>query len=112
VAYYRLGARLPEAAGTRLLASHGVVRGLSTLMAKTRDRRLRRWIHDQHHRYFSSYADRRVVLEAFTASVSDDVSAYAASLDLPVLLIGGDRDDITSVADQTALARRLRGAQL
>jgi pimeloyl-ACP methyl ester carboxylesterase len=96
VFYYWLGARLPERLGLALLSSPGVVRGLSMLMAKTRDRGLRRWIHDQHHRYFSVFASRQVVLEAFRASVGSDLSQLAPGIAVPTLLIGGDQDDITS----------------
>jgi len=112
VAYYRAGAALPERAGFALLRNRAIVRGMSVAMAKTRDRQLRRWIHDQHRRYFSLFADRRVVLEAFRASVTDDVSGFADRIHLPVLLIGSDRDDITTVEAQRALARRLDDATL
>ena len=81
-------------------------------MAKTRNRDLRRWIHDQHHRYFASYASRQVVLESFKASVSNDVSEYAHRIDIPVLLIGADRDDITSVAAQESLREKFSAAEL
>lgn len=112
VFYYWLGAALPERLGTALLGNRGIVRGLSILMAKTRDRDLRRWIHDQHHRYFASYASRQVVLESFTASVSNDVSEFAGQIDIPVLLIGADRDDITSVAAQEMLREKFTDAEL
>lgn len=112
VGYYRFGAALPEPAGTLLLASPLVVRLMSEITAKTTDRRLRRWIHDQHHRYFSSYADRRVVVEAFQASVSLDVGDFADRIAVPTLLIAGDRDDITPVAAQQRLRDRLPEARL
>lgn len=111
VGYYQLGAILPERLGHALLASRPIVRGLSALMAKTRDRKLRRWIHDQHRRYFSAFANRNVVLESFQASVSRDVSQYAEAIGVPVLLIGADRDDITSPEDQLRLVRGFVNAE-
>ncbi|MFD1716782.1 alpha/beta fold hydrolase [Georgenia deserti] len=111
VGYYRLGAALPERIGGALLASRGVVRVISELMTTTEDRELRRWIHDQHRRYFSGYHDRRVVVEAFTASVSHHVGDYAAHLTAPTLLIAGDKDDIAAPAAQYRLAEQV-GAQL
>ena len=72
-------------------------------MAKTRDPQLRRWIHNQHDLYFSAFADRRVVLAAFTASVSHDVSEFAVQIRQPTLLIAADRDDITPLAAQHRL---------
>ena len=103
VLYYRLGAALPERPGAALLRSTMVVRVLTAVLAKTRQRPLRRWILAEHLRYFSVFADRQMVGEAFEASVGDDVSRYAAQIEMPVLLVGGDRDDITPVAVQHRL---------
>lgn len=96
--YYRLGAALPERPGSALLRSTAVVRVMSFLLTKARARPLRAWIVAEHLRYFSVFADRRTVGEAFAASVGDDVSSYAARIVVPVLLVGGDRDDLTPVA--------------
>lgn len=112
VFYYWLGAALPERLGFALLGNRAIVRGLSILMAKTKNRELRRWIHDQHRRYFSEYASRQVVLESFKASVSNDVSEFAPMINIPVLLIGADRDDITSVEAQHQLESRFPDAEL
>jgi pimeloyl-ACP methyl ester carboxylesterase len=112
VFYYWLGARLPERLGLALLSSRGVVRGLSVLMAKTRDRAVRRWIHDQHDRYFSVFASRQVVLEAFRASVGSNLSQLAPGITVPILLIGGDRDDITSPAAHHQLESLFGAAEL
>ncbi|SDT20509.1 alpha/beta fold hydrolase [Microlunatus soli] len=112
VGYYRVGRALPEPIGGPLLSSRLIVRGLSEVMATTDDPDLRSWIHDQHHRYFSGYADRRVVVEAFEASVSHHIGEYTDRLLVPTLLIGGDRDDIVPIAAQQRLARRLADARL
>jgi pimeloyl-ACP methyl ester carboxylesterase len=112
VGYYKIGASLPERLGRPLLANRLIVRGLSEVMATTEDPMLRAWIHDQHHRYFSAFADRRVVVEAFEASVSHDVGEYADRIEVPTLLIGGDRDDIVPVRAQQRLMSRLPDAQL
>ncbi len=101
--YYWLSAALPEALGFGLLRNAAIVRVMSSAMAKSRDRALRRWIHDQHARYFSAFANRTVVLEAFQASVGHDVSEYASRVDTPVLLIAADRDDITPLPAQRRL---------
>lgn len=103
VFYYRLAARLPERVGLALLRSPIVVRAMSIAMTKTRDGRLRRWIHDQHNRYFSVFRSRRSVLEAFEASVGSDVSEFAAHIPVPVLLVAAERDDIAPLATQERL---------
>ncbi len=88
-----------------MLGAPPIVRGMSAFMAKTRDRSLRAWIHDQHDRYFSRYASRRAVLEAFDASIRHTVGEVAPRIALPVQLIAADLDDITPIAQQ----HRLRG---
>ncbi|WP_394551847.1 alpha/beta fold hydrolase [Agromyces sp. MMS24-JH15] len=112
VLYYRAAAALPERAGFGLLRNGAIVRVMSATMAKTRDRDLRRFIHDQHDRYFSAFSDRDAVLEAFRASVSHDVSEYAERITVPTLLVAADRDDITPIDAQRALVRRFPDATL
>lgn len=110
--YYRLAARLPEKPGMAVLRNPLIVRGMSVLMAKTKDPGLRRWIHGQHDAYFSAFTNRRVVLEAFQASISETVRDVAPRLGLPVLLIAAELDDIGSVKGQHALAARIPDAEL
>lgn len=112
VVYYGLGARLPARLGFAVLRWRVVTRGMSIAMAKTQDRQLRRWIHDQHDRYFGAFANREVVLEAFRASVGADVRQFAGDVTVPVLLIAADRDDITPVRDQHRLAALFPDARL
>ncbi|QYF74906.1 alpha/beta fold hydrolase [Cryobacterium sp. PAMC25264] len=112
VFYYWLAARLPERLGFGLLRNRVIVRVMSITMAKTRNRERRRWIHNQHDRYFSAFADRTVVLEAFRASVSHDVSEYASAIPTRTLLIAADKDDITPVAAQERLVTQFADAQL
>lgn len=111
-AYYGIGAALPERAGLAWLNLPVVVRGAGAFLAKTRERPLRRWIHNQHDRYFSGYANRRVVLEAYRASVEHDVSEWADRLTMPVDLIAAEHDDITALKDVEALAARLSRSSL
>lgn len=110
--YYWAGARLPRAIGTWLLRNRLIVRVTSIAMAKTRDRALRAFIHDQHDTYFSSFADRDVLHDAFVTSVSHDVSQYAGRITVPTLLIAADRDDITPIDAERVLATRIPDARL
>jgi len=112
VAFYRLGAVLPRRAGFALLRSRAITRVMSVSMAKTRERSLRRWIHEEHDRYFSGFANRDVLLEAFRASVSHDVSDYAAQVRVPTLLIAAEEDDITPLPAQHRLVRLFPDARL
>ncbi|MGO4535251.1 alpha/beta fold hydrolase [Leifsonia sp. 2MCAF36] len=110
--YYWLAAVLPERLGFALLRNRVIVRAMSVAMAKTRDASLRRWIHDQHDRYFSAFSDRGVVLEAFRASVSHDVSEYAARVPEPTLLVAAEKDDITPIAAEYRLQTLFPQAEL
>lgn len=112
VLYYSLGARLPERAGTALLRHPLIVRIMSIAMAKTRDPKLRRFIHDQHDTHFSRFADRDVLHDAFVTSVSHDVRAFAGVIDVPTLLIAARRDDITPIEAERRLAMMFPRADL
>jgi pimeloyl-ACP methyl ester carboxylesterase len=112
VFYYWLGARLPERLGFALLRNRVIVRVMSVVMAKTHDRTLRRWIHDQHDRYFSAFSNRAVVLEAFRASVGSDVSEFAAAIRPRTLLVAAEKDDITQVPAQRRLQALFPDAEL
>ncbi|SJM44480.1 Hydrolase [Frigoribacterium sp. JB110] len=103
VLYYWLGARLPRRIGTWLLRTRIVVRVMSLAMVKSRDKRMRAFVHDQHDRYFSGFSDRDVLREAFVASVSHDVTEYASRIDVPTLMIAADRDDITHIEAERVL---------
>lgn len=110
--FYWMAAKLPLTLGLSLLKSPLVVRGMSMVMAKTRIRQLRRWIHHQHDQNFSSFAERRVATEGFRASISHNVGEYASMIDVPTLLVIGDRDDITSVRQQKTTASNLKNVTL
>jgi len=81
-------------------------------MTKTNDKATRRFIHDQHTRHFSTFASPRVVAESFRASVENDVSHVAGKIQLPTLLIAGDKDDITTIDKQHELHNKMANAQL
>jgi pimeloyl-ACP methyl ester carboxylesterase len=97
VAYYRLAGRLPSRLGAWILRRWFVVQFMSSTLAKTKDKNLRQWIHNQHHTYFNSFANRDFVVEAFEASVGSDVSDFAAEIGVPTLLVAAELDDITPV---------------
>ncbi|MGP6171203.1 alpha/beta fold hydrolase [Microbacterium sp. A196] len=112
VFYYALGAKLPARIGTALLRNRLIVRATSIAMAKTADADLRRFIHDQHDTYFSRFADRDVLRDAFVASVSNDVRAFAPEIDVPTLLVAAQHDDITPIEDERRLAALFPDAEL
>ena len=112
VLYYEAAARLPRRLGQGLLRSQLIVRVMSETMAKTKDKQLRRFVHAQHSAYFSAFADRESLLEAFKASVGGNVAEVAGSLTLPVLLIAGEKDEIATLPNQHTLLALLPDAHL
>ncbi len=104
VLYYKLAAVLPERMGFALLKNKAIVRIMSVTMAKTKDKDLRKWIHHQHDLYFSDFATRESLLEAFETSVSNDVSEYSSTISQDILLLVADLDDITALPQQRELA--------
>lgn len=112
VLYYWAGAKLPAAIGEALLRNGLIVRVMSVSMAKTKDAALRRFVHDQHDTYFSRFADRDVLHDAFVTSVSHDVREAAPRIDVPTLLIAAVRDDITPIQAQRHLATLFADVEL
>lgn len=112
VVLHRFAGALPERVGTGLLRSRLFTRVASVAMVQTRDRELRRWIHAEHDRYFGGFADRRVLLEAFGASVSHGVDEVAAQIGVSTLVVATELDDITTPAEQRRLAAVFPSARL
>jgi pimeloyl-ACP methyl ester carboxylesterase len=112
VFYYWAGAKLPRPLGEAVLRSPAIVRVMSVTMAKTKDPALRRFVHDQHDTYFSLFADRDVLRQAFVTSVSHDVRAAASRITQPTLLIAAELDDITPIEAERRLATLFPDARL
>ncbi|KAF2413781.1 alpha/beta hydrolase [Microbacterium sp. B35-04] len=112
VFYYWVGTKLPKRLGDALLRNGLIVRVMSVSMAKTKDPGIRRFVHDQHDTYFSRFADRDVLHDAFLASVSNDVRAFAPRIAQPTLLVAAQRDDITPIEAERRLATMFPDAEL
>lgn len=112
VLYYWLGNKLPARAGYKLLSSKAIVLTMSALLAKTKDKTLRRKIHRGHLAHFSSFQSRRVVMESFKASVSHTATEKADKITMPTLMIVGEIDDIAPLSAQKQLHQKIAGSQL
>lgn len=106
--FFALAGALPLKQGEWLLKSWPMVRGMSIIMTKSWDRELRKWVHAQHDANFNDFTNRRVAIEGYNASISNNVSDYASDFSVPTLLIIGSRDDITSPKQQFAMALKIR----
>jgi len=110
--YYWLGRILPDPIATKLLSAKPIVMVMSVTMAKTKDRSLRKFIHSEHLKHFSSFNNRRVVSEAFKASVQNTVRDFADKIAVPTLIIAGSQDDITPIIKQHELAKLIQKTSL
>ena len=102
-----MSGKLPLKAGLGMLKSWPMVRGMSIVMTKSRNRELRRWVHAQHDANFNDFASRTVAIEGYNASISHNVGEYAPHFKVPTTLIIGAKDDITSVKQQEAMAETI-----
>jgi pimeloyl-ACP methyl ester carboxylesterase len=109
--FYRVAEKL-GGFGRWMLGNPLTVQVMSSALVKTKDRSLRRWIHDQHHTYFSRFSDLPTVVESFVASTSTDVSVVGARIAVPTLLIGAELDLITPVSALHALQNQMPDATL
>lgn len=110
--YYWLGQKLPETIATKLLSAKPIVMIMSISMAKTRDKKTRKFIHNQHLLHFSSFTNRDVAAEAYRASITNNVRDVAAKISVPTLMIVGDRDDITPLVKQLELSKLIQNTTI
>lgn len=110
--YYLTAQSLPNSLGDALLKNKVMVRAMSEIMAKTKDKQLRAWIHEQHAMYFSNFASRDALLEMFEASISATVPQYADNFTMQTVIVAGEIDDITPLAEQLRLSAALADSTL
>jgi pimeloyl-ACP methyl ester carboxylesterase len=103
--YYLLATFAPKFAGEWLLRNKIAVMVMSVVMAKTRNKDLRRWIHNQHLSNFSDFASVKVAVEGYDASISTDLSKFAAHISAPVLVVAATMDDITDIESQRRVSK-------
>jgi pimeloyl-ACP methyl ester carboxylesterase len=110
--YFRIGRHLPHHAADFWLAIPLATRIMSWKLAKTTDKILRRWIHEEHLRYYSGYSDPKTLSEGYEASVSTDVITVAGDLTMPTLIVAGALDNIAPIGHQRELAALLPDVDL
>ena len=112
VFYYWLGRTLPANLSNIWLSSQASTDIMTLIMTKTKDKDMRAFIRDQHRQHFSTFSNPKVVSEAFNASVGHDVREVATKLNIPTLLIAGERDDVTPLGKQRQLAGLIKNSKL
>ena len=112
VVYYWIGKHLPARLGRAWLSSWASVMLMSVVMAKTKSKRLRKFIHRQHLTYFSRFDSPKSVYDGFITSISHSVRDMAKDISTKTLLIAGDKDDITPLDKQEELVKLFPDAEL
>lgn len=110
--YYQVGALLPNKLARKWLSSNVIVMAMSISMAKTKSKSLRKYIHHQHRKYFSRFLSPKSLLDSFETSINYSVRDFAADINKPVLLIAGERDDITPLNKQIELEQLFKNSNL
>lgn len=110
--YFRVGRALPDRAARLWLGNGLMTRAMSLTLARTHDRSLRRWIHQEHGRYFAGFSDATTLADGYDASLSTNVIAAAGALTMPTLIVAGDRDTVAPLSGQRELAALLPDAHL
>ncbi len=110
--YYWLGCKMPEKLATKWLSSKSVIMIMSITMAKTNDKKLRKFIHSQHLTHFNSFSNRKSVTEAFHTSIHNNVRDSAPKVASQTLIIAGDIDDITPLKKQHELKELFPDAKI
>ncbi|MHA6798263.1 alpha/beta fold hydrolase [Bounagaea algeriensis] len=110
--YYALGRVLPARLGKAWLGNRYVVLVASRAMTRSKDPELRRFIDDNHLRYFSRFHDPAVLGETYQASISSTVLDHTGALRVPVLLVAGEDDDIAPLDGQRNAAAHIDDARL
>lgn len=113
ILYHWLGGKaLPTRLGRKLLDSKAFLLFGSVLMAKTRDKQLRRLIHHNHLTHMTEYSNPAMLYEAYLGSLSGTVTDRAPHIKVPTLLVAGDNDDLAPPATQKRLLSQLPSAEL
>lgn len=109
--FYRVTQKLGSL-GEALQRSTLVVQAMSTVMATSKQSKLRRFIHSQHHKYFSNFESDKVIQEGFWSAANSSVLDFAKKLNLPTLVIAGEVDPIAQLAGQVELSKELSNCRL
>jgi pimeloyl-ACP methyl ester carboxylesterase len=110
--YQWAAAHAPEGLGMRLLKSKLFLLIGSAAMTKTKDKALRRKIHNIHLTYMIRFSDRKTLLEVYQSSLSGNVTSRVPHINVPTLIIAGRIDAIAPIAGQRKLALALKDSTL
>ena len=100
--YYRMAERRPA-----ILKSKIFIDLMNSVLIKTKEADLKRWIAKQHEENFSDFSSNSVAIRGFEIASKNSVSDYAERINTPVLLITGEKDSVGPFKEQKLLQRLL-----
>ena len=109
---HKISGILPEKLAVKLLSAKPAVMAISAAMVKSHDKKLRKFIHEEHLQHFSSFYSSKMVTEAFKTSINNNVRDFAQKINVSTLLIVSDMDDITPLTKQYELVKLFRDAKI
>ena len=110
--FYRFANLLPAGTAKKVLNYKVFIRLMSDVTTKSKDKAFRHWIYVQHLTHFGTFANKRVVVEGFDASISRTIVDYSAAITEPTLILAGSDDEVTSVAGQEKAVKTFKDARL
>ena len=110
--FYRFANLLPARIAQRVLNFKLLIRVMSDVTTKSKDKAFRHWIYVQHLTHFGTFANKRVVVEGFDASISRTIVDFSASILEPTLIVAGSEDEVTSVEGQEKAVKTFKDARL
>ncbi len=96
--YYKIARKRPE-----VLKSKVFIDLMNSALIKSKAPDLKAWIARQHQENFSDFSSPEVAIEGFEIAGKNSVADYAERIEIPVLLITGERDAVGPIAEQRAL---------
>lgn len=112
VAFYWMTQKLPPKQGRALLGNRAIVLGMSAFMTKTKDKTLRKEIHQSHLQHFSTFYDTKTLNQVFKTSITHTAADRAEQISVPTLIIAGELDDFAPLKGQYALVEKIHDARL
>lgn len=110
--HFRVGNMLNEKLARAWLSFPLIVYIMSVVTAKTHKKSLRRYIHQQHFKYFSRFITPKSLYLSFQTSINHSVRDYAKNIKNPCLLIAGELDEITPIHKQLELQKMIKNSRI
>lgn len=106
-AYYWVGNKLPQPLAHKWFSAKTTTLIASEFMIKDRSKEKRQFINKEHLAHFNDFTSIKALTESYLASSNHGVKEYATRIDIPTLIIAGEKDDIAPLEKQIKLYQAL-----